>query len=54
MEFSERTGLVDDQQITFEWMVVATLESAAFGIDLKQPVDGFRLEAGRERQSSGH
>ena len=40
-------GLVDNQQVTVERVVVAALEAAALGIDLQQPVDGLGLEAGR-------
>ena len=40
-------GLVDNQQVTIERVVVAALEAAALGIDLKQPVNGLGLEASR-------
>ena len=40
-------GLVDNQQVAVERVVVAALEAAALGIDLEQPVDGLGLEAGR-------
>ena len=40
-------GLVDHQQIAVERVVGVAFEAAALGVDLKQPVDGLRLEAGR-------
>ena len=40
-------GLVDDQQVAVERVVVAAFEAAALGVDLEQPVDGLGLEAGR-------
>jgi hypothetical protein len=40
-------GLIDNQQVTIERVVVAALEAAALGVDLQQPVDGLGLEAGR-------
>jgi hypothetical protein len=36
---------VDNQQVTVERVVVATLEAAALGVDLEQPVDGLGFEA---------
>ena len=38
-------GFVDDQQVTVERIVVATLEAATLWVDLQQPVDGLGLEA---------
>jgi hypothetical protein len=40
-------GLVDNQQVTVERVVVATLEAAALRVDLQQTVDGLGLEASR-------
>ena len=34
--------LVEYQQVTVEWVVVAAFEAAALGVDLQQPVDGLR------------
>ena len=39
-------GLVDDQQVAVERVVVAALEAAALGVDLQQPVNGLGLEPG--------
>src|SRR5438105_9500284 len=40
-------GLVDDQEITVERVVVAALEAARLRVHLQQPMDGLGLEAGR-------
>ena len=40
-------GLIDNQHVTVERVVVAALEAAALGVDLQQPVNGLGLEAGR-------
>ena len=40
-------GLVDDQQVAVELVVAVAFEAAALGVDLKEPVDGLGLEAGR-------
>src|SRR6185312_5085929 len=43
----DHRGLVDNQQVTIERVVVATFEAATLRVDLQQPVDGLGLEAGR-------
>ena len=40
-------GLVDDQQVAVELVVAVAFEAAALRVDLKEPVDGLGLEAGR-------
>src|SRR5258707_3541295 len=42
----DHRGLVDNQQVAVERVVVAPLEAATFRIDLQQPVDGLGFEAG--------
>src|SRR5207253_2317376 len=46
-------GLVDDQQVAVEWVVVAALEAASLGIDLQQPVDGLGFKTGRLAHALG-
>ena len=43
----DHRGLVEDQTVAVEWVVVAAFEAAAFGVDLQQTVDRFGLKAGR-------
>ena len=40
-------GLVDNQQVAIESIVVAALEPSRLGVDFKQPVDSFGFKAGR-------
>jgi len=42
----DHRGLVDNQQVAVERVVVAPLEAATFRIDLQQPVDGLGFKAG--------
>jgi hypothetical protein len=42
----DHRGLINNQQVAVERVVVAALEAAALGVDLQQPVDGLGLEAG--------
>ena len=39
--------LVDDQQVAVERMLAVSLETAALGVDLEQPVDRLGLDPGR-------
>jgi hypothetical protein len=40
-------GLVDHQEVAFERIILAPLETTALWIDSQKPVDGLDLEAGR-------
>ena len=49
----DHRGLVDDEQIAVERLLLVAPEAAGSRIGLEQPMDGLRLEAGALRQALG-
>jgi hypothetical protein len=49
----DHRGLIDNQQVAVERIVLAALEAAPLWIDLKQSVDGLGLKTGRLGHKSG-
>ena len=49
----DHRGFVDDEQVAVEGVLLVAAEAAVHRIDLEQPVDGLRFEAGALRQPLG-